>query len=260
MESSFLRLPGEIRTAIYLELLAASAPVVLQRDSTAGPRAAGSRSRSASPCEKAQVQQRRIWPAILRTCRSVCSEAASVLYGANRFTLHNNVYPSEHQLRVLAAFLDAVGAANAGHIRHLCIPFPAIDLDGQRAGRMAITESSMRILGLVRRRCPGIRTLETSVESSDSMECIDLMVVDDLGAVADIVSLFDARFRDIPSLKRIVVNLYDDPPDAMRRDIMLRQDWVFNLLPRPGFGEDQRDIDWDGYMEYQMRVDGGTRD
>ena len=256
MESSFLRLPGEIRTAIYLELLAASAPVVLQRDSTAGLRGAG--SRSASPCDA--PPQRRIWPAILRTRRSVCEEAASVLYGANRFTLHNNVYPSEHQLKVLAAFLDSVGAGNAGHIRHLCIPFPAIDLEGQHAGRMAITESSMRILGLVRRRCPGIQTLETSVESSDSMECIDLMVVDDLRAVADIVALFDARFRDIPSLKRIVVNLYDDPPEAMRRDIMLRQDWVFNLLPRPGFGEDQRDIDWEGYMEYQMRVDGGTRD
>ncbi|KAI4741640.1 hypothetical protein E4T50_07941 [Aureobasidium sp. EXF-12298] len=75
--SAFLMLPAELRNAIYALLLKAPAHVKQSR-----------RVATRGLCSDYILPPLDLCPALLRTCKQIHNEAASVLYGANQFASH----------------------------------------------------------------------------------------------------------------------------------------------------------------------------
>lgn len=73
----FLSLPAELRNAIYALLLTAPAHVKQSR-----------RIATRGLCSDYVLPPLDLCPALLRTCRQIHDEAASILYGANQFASH----------------------------------------------------------------------------------------------------------------------------------------------------------------------------
>ncbi|KAI5238688.1 hypothetical protein E4T43_07289 [Aureobasidium subglaciale] len=75
--SAFLALPAELRNIIYALILIAPSHVVQSR-----------RIATRGLCSDYVLPPLKLSPAILRTCRQIHDEAASILYGANQFASH----------------------------------------------------------------------------------------------------------------------------------------------------------------------------
>ena len=75
--SAFLMLPAELRNTIYALLLTAPAHVKQSR-----------RIATRGLCSDYVLPPLDLCPALLRTCKQVHDEAASILYGANQFASH----------------------------------------------------------------------------------------------------------------------------------------------------------------------------
>ena len=78
------------------------------------------------------------------------------------------------------------------------------------------------MLEMIRDYCTNIATLETLLYTSAEMEP-RLDAADSPRAADEALTLVDARFKAIPSLKEVIVNLYDKPPsDYLRKKIQNR--------------------------------------
>jgi hypothetical protein len=124
-------------------------------------------------------------------------------------------YP--HQSAIFTSFLDRIGRQNPSFLHHICIAFPA--LDDYHLGRVPFKEDSIRTLELIRLNCPNITTLETSLETTTAME-VAIDALDSPRVATKVLALVDAHFKAISSLKEVIVNVYDEPPnDDLRKKI-----------------------------------------
>jgi hypothetical protein len=117
--------------------------------------------------------------------------------------------------------LVRIGRHNTRFIRHICISFPAFHFF--YTGRVALREDGVRTLELIRQYCTGITTLETSPETTREMEITidDLYGLDSAPIAAKALALVNAQFKNIQSLKEVVVNMYGftlcvDPREEIR--------------------------------------------
>ncbi|KAF2440433.1 hypothetical protein P171DRAFT_435226 [Karstenula rhodostoma CBS 690.94] len=204
---NFLALPIGIRKKIYKRVLLVSHPLYLSQEP-------GSRVETFAP------EKPNRWLAILYTNRQIYHEASAALYGTNHFQL---VDTTEQQVHLLRSFLDCIGAANADSLSHLSINFPVTESIHGQPGRVELREDSLQTLQLLRDSCTNLSTLETLVHSKNS----DVFKTTD-DSLQEALSLIDARFKGIPSLRKIVVRffVYDGVPSATAKDIMQGLGWV----------------------------------
>ncbi|KAN0083281.1 hypothetical protein V8E54_002369 [Elaphomyces granulatus] len=193
---NFFNLPAEIRLQVYKELLVFPEPIKFKttKDLSLPPLVLHKR------CN--------LCPAVLRANKRVHREANGLLYTGNRFEFIDLV-PTERLMytdcTAVEAFLNQIGRQNSSLLRHICIDFPAIS--DYRPGSACLHGDSIRTLTLLRENCTSLTTLETPLYDIIPLEVYH----EDTGKrmVADAaVDLVDARFRDISSLKQIVVNVY----------------------------------------------------
>ncbi|KAF2257477.1 hypothetical protein CC78DRAFT_527771 [Lojkania enalia] len=148
----FLSLPPRIRNKIYMSSLIVPHPLYLFQEP-------GCRVELFAP------DRPRRWPALLYTNRQISREASAMLYGINHFHL---IDATEKQLSLLESFLDCIGDVNAASLSHLDINFPVVeDIDG-KPGQLRLRDDSSQILGLIKRKCTKLRTLETIIHTKNS--------------------------------------------------------------------------------------------
>lgn len=227
MALTLLDLPLEIRNEIYQNLLVVPCFVHLcPGDESASPR----RADGAEPLD--------LWPAILRTTRSIRDEATPMLYSRNAFVLAtaDPWVCGLSEVRVVKGFLSVIGAENATYIRHVSVAFPIFS--DYRSGHMALESYSEDVIRLFRDSCTGLVRLETEADRKLNMlEALLLRGGPQL--VDEAVAVVDARFRTIPSLKHIVVNMFPQAGSGnpAMRDKMRGQGWAVCSIP-----EDQTEL------------------
>jgi hypothetical protein len=193
---NFFNLPTEFRLQVYKELLVFPEPIKFKT----------TKELSLPPL----VLHKRcnLCPAALRANKRVHREANGLLYTGNRFEFIDLV-PMERLMytdcTAVESFLNQIGRQNSSVIRHICIDFSTIS--DYRPGTACLHGGSIKTLELLRENCTSLTILETPLYDIIPLEVYH----EDTGKrmVADAaVELVDARFRDISSLKEIVVNVY----------------------------------------------------
>ena len=128
-------------------------------------------------------------------------------------------------LRDVASFLGQIGPANADYIRHICVGFPEfLDLDPDN---VTLEDDSVGILANVQSGCANLRTLATSLDSTNAME-IRLDALDNPKVVTEALKLVNTHFRAISSLQEIIVEVYDDGPSDHIRRKMESHGWTIS--------------------------------
>lgn len=163
-------------------------------------------------------------PELLLANKTVHREASSLLYGQNRFNFA--ICTSEH----VTCFFDQIGRNNANHIRHICIAFPNIRDLGRHDAALEDNDS-VRILEKVQSDCTNLRTLTTSLYSTNAM-VLELDALENPQIVVEAVALVDARFRVFSSLREVIVEVYEDGPSADVRKTMESHGWTIKCNKR----------------------------
>ena len=197
-------IPCEIRLKIYSELLVLAEPIVFVYDH--GP--------PSPPLFRSQRDG--LCPALLRVNKRIYHEASTLLYSHNRFQFPV-IFPSikpETWGAHIAPFLHQIGS-QASHIRHICIPFPGFF--HSRPGNPRFYEARINNLDLIRDTCTSIRTLELLI----SPDSANYTLTVSSGAV-QALDLLDTYFKNIPSLKGIVMQFEVWDPEDLSDDLTMK--------------------------------------
>lgn len=196
MSTNILSLPRELRNKIYDELLVCESSIEIDSQLRFLPTG--------------------LTQGLLFTCRTIHSEARSAFYAQNTF---------EFALSNAQAFLDKIGLTNASSIQHVTITFPSLyDLE---TPDIVLGVGDSQGLSKIQNDCTSLITLETDLESSNTWQT-KLDELDNLNIVEEALALVDSRFRAIPSLQKITVNLYEEGPCDYIKEEMINHGWVIN--------------------------------
>lgn len=226
----------EIRLKIYSELLVLSEPIVFVADY--GP---------SSP-RLFRSERDGLSPVLLRINKRIHSEANTLLYSKNRFQFPKLLIstPPATDSAHIAPFLHQIGS-QASHIRHICIPFPNFDYPQPDSAKLH--KAHIKNLNLVRDTCTSIRTLELWV----SPDCANY-ALSDSPIAAEALDLLDTHFKNILSLKEIVVNFEvypeQDPSDDLTKK-MHDCGWTVKVTELP----EKKWISWDGRFAFDNEED-----
>ncbi|PKY08128.1 hypothetical protein P168DRAFT_314253 [Aspergillus campestris IBT 28561] len=228
MPTTFLDLPGELHNKIYRYVL-------LQEDSI-----------------------RPFWPrydrglglSILRTNQKIYKEAKAIFYAQNSFdfTLYS---PS-----MVSRFFDLIGGEGTSYLQHVRMDFPAFRrLDQLPDGSGSPENNSLQILSILQRNCPQLKTIETSLHRDYDLTSSFMVVVAMLDKTA-------AQFRTLPSLQKVVVEVFEDEIDEALRQQMERYGWsvkVVNNEEVTGEWDDDRSC-WGDYEDDDRSLDEDVDD
>ena len=226
--SNFFSLPRELRDQIYELVLLHQEPIDPLTDLN---------------------QRRKLTPGLLRVNGTVHFEAIPLFYGKNRFDFTMGT------LEDVASFLGQIGRNNAHHIRHICVDFPKfLSLD---PGDVTLEEDSVGILASIQSGCANLRTLTTSLESTNGME-LRLDALDNPNVVVEALRLVDTHFRGISSLREIIVEVYEDGPSDDLRRKMENHGWKISTtkyVAEEDLDRSFSDFDYDDDDDYYYGYD-----
>ncbi|KAL2066970.1 hypothetical protein VTL71DRAFT_1394 [Oculimacula yallundae] len=198
MSANFLTLPRELRDKIYELCLLSEEPI--------------------NPWIDFNPRQE-LTPGLLRTNKTVHTEASSLLYGQNRFDFATGTAED------VASFLETIGRNNAGSIRSIRVDFP--NLRDLEPSKVCLEETSDGMLANIQDSCVNLTTLTTFLDSTNAME-VKLEALDSPKTVAEALTLVHSRFKAISSLREIIIEVYEDgPSDYIRRE-MENHGWTFD--------------------------------
>jgi len=199
MSANLLSLPGELRNAIFQQLLMDQEPI-------------NPRNRPCLP--------QALTPELLRVNKAIHHEASSLLYTQNCFDF--TTCDSED----LISFLSQIGRNNASRIRHFYIDFP--DIPNLGTDNVTLGEDCVRVLAGIQSECTNLSTIRTSLRSTNAT-ALKLDALDKPHIVAEALALVDTHFRAITSLQQIIVEVYEDGPSAALRRVMESHGWTLNV-------------------------------
>jgi hypothetical protein len=131
-----------------------------------------------------------------------------------------------HFSEVHAHEMHALSRRKASFLRYIYIPFPG--LDDCHFGSVTLQEDSIHMLEMIRDYFTNIATLETLLYTSAEMES-RLDAADSPRAADEALTLVDVRFKAIPSLKEVIVNLYDKTPSDYLRKKIQKCGWTIKV-------------------------------
>jgi hypothetical protein len=224
---SFLALPGEIRNQIYEEclVLPSNDEIFLFGPYDAKP----SECWLSDNSPLSAVSRLRPYLGLLQTCKQVHAEAAPMVYARNRFHIpdpETAMVVVDDKARATAAaevmrwFVERIGSANAEVLTHLIIPFP--DLLHHHDHDHASSPDEESVLDVLKRECTNLRTVETSVSSTDPLNLAlqytleEFQPADGMAAAAPPAPL-GRQFWRLYRLQEVVVNLWDESVPSGRR-------------------------------------------
>ncbi|OBT62364.1 hypothetical protein VE03_08466 [Pseudogymnoascus sp. 23342-1-I1] len=242
MPVNFLTLPRELRDKIYELCLLHEEPI--------------------SPWVDCRYQPTRPWdylhhhlrlsPRLLGVNKIINLEASLILY-QNSFDLDMGT-PER-----IALFFETIGHNNAGNIRRIYVNFPTLCY--LEPGNVAFDEGDSCILASIQRNCVNLKTITTTLESTNDME-VKLDACDNLKIVDEALTLVDTSFRAISSLQDIHLQAYMDAPSDYIRSRMKQHGWTVFVVERVEEWEESSDYGWDGYDDYEWDLyeDGSDHD
>jgi hypothetical protein len=202
----FLKLPSEIRNMIYSSLLIAPEPIIPV--GTLDLSALGGLSPADHPTLKLSTSTApHLCVALLRTCKTVHSEATPILYSRNSFRPYlksawRDIFQKRHfeaLEAVVEIFIKNIGWRNAAFLRRVYIPFPDL-----KDSRVELRKQSDRLLEVMRERCTGLKTLGLYLHGGSLETCFDGKVVDDA------FSQLKERLEAVVGLEKVVVEVDHD--------------------------------------------------
>lgn len=228
MSSNFSSLPSELRNRIYELRLVFEEPI--------DPRSVYNR-------------RQELTPGLLRVNKAIHREASSLFYAQNRFDFTLST-PED-----VASFILKIGSNNAGYIQHVYVDFPNFTyLD---PGDVTLEQDSVSIFAKIQDGCVNLSTLTTSLYSTNAME-LRLDNLDNPKVVTEALKLVNTCFRAVPSLRRIIVEVYEDGPSDYIRRKMEDQGWTISTTQYVE-KEDWEDR-WGELRDYDDYSDGDHHD
>ncbi|KAF5025154.1 hypothetical protein F66182_2729 [Fusarium sp. NRRL 66182] len=207
--TSFLDLPLELRSEIYSYSLVCNDAIPLTWPQFHG-----------KPSDR---QKLFLSPQILSLNKQIRHEAAQYLYGKNRFSTYSD--------SSLSFFLREIGPINASMIQHLRFSFPSFRYDAHTGMTLAKNCGFFAILDVLGEKCPSMALLEISVSSSRHLEDhlgFNIRVKKRLDLVDEALDTIDEKFKTLPSLRRVTVDVPEVPLNAHVRERMRRYEWTIN--------------------------------
>ena len=204
-------IPREIRFKIYSELLVLSEPIDFIP------------YYAPFSTQLFRSEKEGLYPALLRINKLIYQEAIVLLYSNNHFqfpTICHSIFPETESVHI-APFLHQIGF-QASHIRHICIPFPTFDYT--QCGSIEFHEPHINNLKLIRDTSTSIRTLELLVPPDT-----DNHVLTDSPIAAQALHSLNTHFKNIPSLKEIVINFEVYPEQELSGDLTRIHDYGWTI-------------------------------
>lgn len=123
-------------------------------------------------------------------------------------------------------FLEKIDRRNASFIRYLYIDFPwyVEPLD------VTFGEYDSCILARIQSDCSRLTTLHASPETTEEM-VRKFDTLDNFNIIREMVSQLNARFKSIASLRRVFVDVYEDPCYITTETV--KYGWKLNMCARP---------------------------
>ena len=202
MSANLLSLPGELRKAIFQQLLVDHELI--------------------APSIRV-YPLRPLSPELLRVNKAIQHEASSLLYSHNCFEL--TACDPKH----LISFIDKIGRNNASRIQHIYIEFP--DILDLGTDSVTLWDDRVRFFAKIQSDCTDLRTITTSLRSTNAM-ALKLDTLANPNAVGEALALVDTQFKAITSLKQIVVEVYEDGPSAALRNTMESYGWTIKVTQK----------------------------
>lgn len=208
----FFDLPPQARDDIYRKVLAVGHPLYLFKDSH-------------SPRVKLFAPDTRPrWLALLFTNRQLHAEASAILYRFNHFAFVDTSPTTPNPGNVVQSFLNNIGSVNAAHLSHVSINFPGAD---SQDGKAVLREADFCVLKLLQEKCNGLATLELLVQQGNSKGLTAAgQAQDSSHSARETLSQVDAQFKDIPSLRKVIVRFYSGSPAPGVAELMQGYGWV----------------------------------
>ena len=197
---SILSLPGELRNNIYRLILSHQDPI----------------SFSNYTYWLHDNRRKQHTPGIFRANKAIHHEASTFFYAENCFDF------TTCNAEAGASFLKRIDR-NAIHIQHIYLNFPKFQyLD---PGDITLEDHSARLLANIQRSCANLRTVRTSLQSTTAME-YRLDKLDHLRVATEALKMVDTKFKAMPSLPEIIVEVYEDGPSDYIRRKMTEYGWT----------------------------------
>ncbi|KAH7386824.1 hypothetical protein DE146DRAFT_184058 [Phaeosphaeria sp. MPI-PUGE-AT-0046c] len=201
---------------------------------------------------------------ILRTNKTIHEEAASILYGRNRFGL------CAIEETELSAFLQSIGPINSLHMRHIRIDFPDVVTQEDEGGSAVVLDSeTARIFEKLQVHCGNLRKVTLS-RSSTEYQAVSLKGHEFDGLLMEVFDLIESRIRAISARRdghqqvqdsEIVIAVevdaatVDADASTHTRLEMARRGWVLDEVEV----EKGNDM-WDRYEDNSPRMDWDCED
>lgn len=196
MGANFVSLPAEIRIEIYKHLLIGRRPI--------------------SPWSI----HHKLVPNLLFTNKMIFHEARSLLYRYSCFDFTSRSYGQ------ICQFFDVIGRTKTSHIQYIRVDFPQLrDIEDN----VSLTKDSALTMALIQSRCTGLKCLIAAPHDTESME-YKLDWFDNPKICDRALAMVDAHFRAIPSLREIIIEVYEHGPSSYIRKNMKNLRWTLVLV------------------------------
>ena len=208
---SFLNLPQNVQQNIFQNILVVVHPLYIFQEP------------GSEIIEVFAPDKPRRWISLLLGSRQLHDKAAETFYGANHFVMMDT---EARQTRLIQSFLNRIGPASAGHLRHLSINFPVAD-QRDEGNDTILKEDDACSLRLLQKNCGRLMTLELIVQARNAA---DLALSSQGGEIParlrKFLSKVDEQVRAIPSLTKLVVKWYAKPASIELADEMRQLGWT----------------------------------
>lgn len=191
-KQTFLDLPGEIRNEIYKLALVQKKPI---------------------PINQQYGKAVKLNMALFRTCKVVHEEASPLFYSLNQLDCAD---VSEAKI---ASFLARIGHRNASYISHMILDFPEFDVhwppDETEGVSVELFRRSMQLFASIRELSPRLTMVTLRLQDAEyTLKYLECALRADMSDREEIVRqvfpLVDAQFRNISSLKTIVLEVREN--------------------------------------------------
>lgn len=187
---------------------------------------------------------------ILRTNQKIHKEAKAIFYAQNSFDF--TLYSSS----MVSQFFDLIGGDGANYLQHVRMDFPAFRRPDQPPdGSDSPENNSLQVLSILQRNCPHLKTIETSLHR-------DYDLTSSFTTVVAMLDTTDAQFRTLPSLQKVVVEVFEDEIDEALRQQMERYGWSVKIVNNEkvtGEWDDDRSC-WGDYEDDDRSFDEDVDD
>jgi hypothetical protein len=204
--ATFLGLPSEIRNEIYALLLV---------------------HHEAFDATRVYCQPTELETSLLLVSKIISREASSLFYARNTFDF------SSANAEYVARFLKHIGG-NAAYIRHLRLDFPMFH------AQCRVRDEDIAIFANISLKCTSLSTITIGMNNT-SILAKRLALLKDPKHVTQALASVNNCFNIVPSIRKVVVEVFGDDLNENIRDQMIGHGWILKSVVLEVSSESEED-------------------